>query len=66
MENILAIAELASIAGLSLLAALFTTWILLKSFFLLWEGCRVCRPARQALVLKNTHAKTSQAAGPEI
>jgi len=66
MENILAIAGLASIAGLSLLAALFTTWLCLESFFLVWEGSGVCRPARQALVLKNTHAKTSQAAGPEI
>ncbi len=66
MENILAIAGLASIAGLSLLAALFTTWLFLESFFLVWQGSGVCRPAASALVRKTLHVKTSQAVGPEI
>lgn len=66
MENILAIAGLASIAGLSLLAALFATWLFLESCFLVWEGSGVCRPAAAAPVRKTFHAKASQAAGPEI
>ncbi len=66
MENVLAIAGLATAAGLSLLAALFTTWLCLESFFLVWEGAGVCRPAARPLLQKSFHAKSSQAGRPEI